>query len=56
MQDVNGAVPDHLVWPQPNDMCQGKDVQLTKAIEVLQAEVEKWSQRPRPTVRWSPPA
>ena len=51
--ELNGAVPDYVVWPRPGDMAQGKDEQLAKAIEVLKAEVEKWSRRPHPTLRWS---
>lgn len=49
--ELHGAVPDYIVWPQPGEMCQGKDEQLIRAIEVLKAEVEKWSQRPQPTLR-----
>jgi tricorn protease len=51
--ELNGAMPDYVVWPRPGDMAQGKDEQLAKAIEVLQAEVEKWSHRPHPALRWS---
>ena len=51
--ELNGAVPDYVVWPRPGEMAQGKDAQLAKAIEVLQGEVEKWSHRPRPTLRWA---
>ncbi|MCC6127381.1 MAG: PD40 domain-containing protein [Pirellulales bacterium] len=49
--ELNGAVPDYILWPQPGDICQGKDEQLLKAVEVLQAEVEKWSHRPQPSLR-----
>jgi tricorn protease len=51
--ELNGAVPDYVIWPQPDEMSQGKDEQLAKAIEVLQSEVEKWSRRPRPTLQWA---
>jgi tricorn protease len=51
--ELNGAVPDYVVWPRPDEMSQGKDEQLAKAIEVLQTEVEKWSLRPRPTLHWA---
>jgi tricorn protease len=51
--DLNGAVPDYVVWPRPDEMSQGRDEQLAKAIEVLQTEVEKWSRRPRPALRWA---
>ena len=51
--ELNGAVPDYIVWPTPGDMCQGKDEQLATAIKVLQSEVEKWSHRARPTLHWA---
>ncbi len=51
--ELNGAVPDYVVWPRPGEMAQGKDEQLAKAIEVLQSEVEKWSHRPHPTLHWA---
>jgi tricorn protease len=49
--ELHGAVPDHIVWPQPGELPAGKDVQLEKAVEVLLADVEKWSQRPQPKLR-----
>ena len=49
--ELNGAVPDHILWPQPGQMPRGEDVQLTKAIEVLQGDVRAWKQRPRPALR-----
>lgn len=49
--ELNGAVPDHVVWPEPGDMPRGKDVQLAKAVEVLQRDVETWKQRPQPRLR-----
>ncbi|MBM3852325.1 MAG: hypothetical protein FJ399_04125 [Verrucomicrobia bacterium] len=51
--ELNGAVPHHIVWPQPGQLAQGVDVQLDKAIEVLGAEVEAAKQRPGPTLRKS---
>src|ERR1700722_4813947 len=33
--ELNGAVPDYVVWPEPGQMPQGKDVQLSKSVEVL---------------------
>lgn len=47
----NGAVPDFVVWPRPEDECCGKDAQLEKAIEVLRGEVEKWQKRSQPKLR-----
>jgi tricorn protease len=49
--ELNGAVPDHVLWPRPGQMPAGEDVQLTKAIEVLQQDVRAWKERPRPPLR-----
>ncbi len=38
--ELNGAIPDYIIWPAPGDMPAGIDVQLDKAIEVLKEEVE----------------
>ncbi len=46
--ELNGAVPDPIVWPEPGQMPRGVDVQLTKAVQVLQEDVKAWKQRPRP--------
>ena len=46
--ELNGAVPDHVLWPKPGQMPRGEDVQLKKAIDVLQADVRAWKQKPRP--------
>ena len=37
--ELNGAVPDHVLWPAPGDIPSGVDIQLDKAIELLAAEV-----------------
>ncbi|HEY7328998.1 MAG TPA: S41 family peptidase [Gemmataceae bacterium] len=49
--ELNGAVPNHVLWPKPGEMPRGEDVQLSRAIEVLQTEVKNWKERPRPTLR-----
>jgi len=49
--ELKGAVPDYVVWPEPGDMPQGKDVQLDKAIEVLLEDVKKWKEQPMPKLR-----
>ncbi|MBI3461808.1 MAG: hypothetical protein HY000_01940 [Planctomycetes bacterium] len=49
--ELNGAVPDHIVWPEPGQMPAGKDVQLDKAIEVLLGDVATWRERPQPKLR-----
>lgn len=46
--ELNGALPHHVVWPHPADLPKGKDDQLTKAIEVLKADVKKWKANPLP--------
>jgi len=46
--ELNGAVPDYVLWPEPGDIARGQDKQLDKALEVLLAEVQKWSRRPTP--------
>ena len=49
--ELNGTVPDHVIWPKPGEMPAGKDAQLEKAIEVLLEDVEKWRERPQPALR-----
>lgn len=49
--ELNGAVPDISLWPQPGEMPQGKDIQLKKAVEVLLQDVEEWKARPQPALR-----
>jgi tricorn protease len=46
--ELNGAQPDHIVWPKPGDMARGVDAQLAKAVEVLSKDVETWKKRPQP--------
>src|SRR3954469_20061627 len=38
--ELNGAMPDQVVWPDPADFARGGDAQLVKAVEVLQADVK----------------
>ncbi len=40
--DKEGVRPDVLVEPHPDQLAKGRDVQLDKAVEVLQAEVAEW--------------
>jgi tricorn protease len=51
--ELNGAVPDDILWPQPGEWPAGRDAQLQKAIEVLAEDVEAWKARPRPELRKS---
>lgn len=46
--ELNGAVPHHVIWPHPGDLPAGKDTQLSKALEVLTADVEVWKAKPQP--------
>jgi tricorn protease len=49
--ELNGAVPHFVLWNQPGEMPQGRDVQLDKAIEVLLDDVEEWKAREQPALR-----
>lgn len=51
--EKHGAVPHHVLWPEPCAMPQGRDTQLAKAIEVLRADVQAWRERPQPKLRLS---
>jgi tricorn protease len=44
-----GVKPDYEVVPHPDQLAKGQDVQLDKAVEVLQVEVAKWK-KTRPSV------
>ncbi|MHC4725611.1 MAG: S41 family peptidase [Planctomycetota bacterium] len=46
--ELNGAVPDYIVWNKPGEMPDGKDVQLDKAVQVLLEDVKAWKARPMP--------
>jgi tricorn protease len=46
--ELNGAVPNVVIWPRPGEMPAGFDRQLDKAIQLLSADVEKWNSRKRP--------
>ncbi|MFT5855251.1 MAG: tricorn protease [Verrucomicrobiales bacterium] len=49
--ELNGAVPGVVVWPQPGDFSQGIDRQLSKAVDVLEKDVETYLARPKPQPR-----
>jgi tricorn protease len=38
--EMNGAEPDHIVWPDPGQLAAGEDPQLQKAVEVLIKDVD----------------
>lgn len=45
--ELNGAVPDHVVWPDPAELSQGKDSQISKAVKVLLEEIKNVPQLPK---------
>jgi tricorn protease len=49
--ELNGAVPQYVVWPEPGQFAAGKDAQVEKAVEVLLADVKTWNDRPQPKLR-----
>ncbi len=49
--ELHGAVPQHIVWPEPAVTPPARDPQLVKAVEVLQADVRAWQARPQPPLR-----
>lgn len=49
--ELNGARPDFIIWPEPGERVHGTDLQLGKAIEVLNQDVDAWKSRPRPELR-----
>ncbi|MGE3818162.1 MAG: S41 family peptidase [Isosphaeraceae bacterium] len=51
--ELNGAVPDVVLWPDPADFAKGRDAQLARAVEVLREEVQREQARPRPKLRKS---
>ncbi len=51
--ELNGCVPHHVLWPSPGEMPAGKDVQLSKALEVLAADVKKYKSRKLPELEYA---
>ncbi|MFO0961073.1 MAG: S41 family peptidase [Isosphaeraceae bacterium] len=49
--ELNGAVPDVIVWPEPEDLPAGRDPQLSKAVEVLQGDVATEKAKEKPKLR-----
>lgn len=46
--ELNGAVPNFIVWPQPAEIPAGRDRQLMKAVSVLQQDIKAWKQQEQP--------
>jgi tricorn protease len=49
--ELNGAVPEFIVWPDPAEFAKGADSQIAKAVEVLTKDVKEDAERPRPKLR-----
>jgi tricorn protease len=49
--ELNGAVPDLILWPQPTEMPAGIDRQLEKAVQLLLMDVETEKSKPQPKLR-----
>jgi tricorn protease len=52
--EKEGVMPDVLVEPHPDQLSRGVDVQLEKAVEVLQKDVVEWK-KARPNVAATAP-
>jgi tricorn protease len=49
--ELNGAVPEFIVWPQPGEFARGIDAQLDKAVSVLMEDVKEVKDKPQPRLR-----
>jgi tricorn protease len=45
--ELNGAKPDHILWPGLEEMPKGKDVQMEKAVAVLLEDVKAAKSQPK---------
>ncbi len=48
--EMNGAVPDFVVWPKPEDHAAGVDRQVNKAVSVLLEEINANKAKPKPSL------
>ncbi len=48
--ELNGAVPDIVVWPEPTEIASGKDRQLNRAIKALEQSIKKWKADGQPAL------
>jgi tricorn protease len=46
--ELNGAVPDELIWPEAGDEAAGRDRQIEKAVAVLLKSIEAEKAKPKP--------
>lgn len=49
--EMNGAVPNVIVWPKPSEIPSGKDRQLNRGIKVLQKDIKEWKAKDRPELK-----
>ena len=49
--ELNGAVPDVIVWPQPTELPNGRDRQLIRAIGLLKQQIAEAKERPDPELQ-----
>ncbi len=49
--ELNGAVPDIVIWPVPGELPTGKDQQLEAAVKQLLADVAESNKKPEPKLR-----
>ena len=49
--ELNGAIPDVVVWPEPGDLPRGKDAQLDAGMDQLMRDVAEWKARAQPKLR-----
>ncbi|MBT5710905.1 hypothetical protein HOI71_07670, partial [Candidatus Poribacteria bacterium] len=49
--ELNGAVPDIVIWPEPGEMPAGIDRQLEAAVAALAEDVAAWRERSKATPR-----
>jgi tricorn protease len=49
--ELNGAVPDIVIWPVPGEIPAGQDRQLQAAVKQLQTDVEASNKKPEPKLR-----
>ncbi|MEQ8790193.1 MAG: S41 family peptidase [Pirellulaceae bacterium] len=51
--ELNGAVPHVVVWPHPGDLPAGKDVQLDKALQLLEKDIKSWRAQPQVELKYA---
>ncbi len=46
--ELNGAVPDIIVWPKPTELPNGVDRQLNRAVKAMKTSIDKWKAQETP--------